>query len=68
MELSGPFTGRGKIMSNENLNASNKKAGKGNGNSVINNYEHTKNKTTDYVSGDSTPSSAAHKFTKNSQQ
>lgn len=39
----------------------NKKAGNGNGNSVINNYEHSKNTTSDYVSGDSAPSSASHK-------
>lgn len=55
-------------MNPENLNASNKKAGKGNGNSVINNYEHTKNQTTDYVSGDSAPTSAGHKFDENSKQ
>lgn len=40
----------------------NKKAGNGNGNSVINNHERSKNSTTDYVSGDSTPSSSSHKF------
>lgn len=46
-------------MSKSELNISNKKRkGKGNGNSVINNTE----KTRDYVSGDSAPSSANHKF------
>lgn len=50
------------------LNATNKKAGKGNGNSVINNYEHTSNTTKDYVSGDSTPSSSSHKFDKNNNK
>lgn len=50
---------------NQNLNATNKKAGNGNGNSVINNYEHTKNNANDYVSGDSTSSSSSHKFNQN---
>lgn len=50
---------------NDHLNTTNKKAGKGNGNSVINNYERTNNNATDYVSGDSTPSSSSHKFDKN---
>ena len=54
-------------MKNENLNATDKKAGKGNGNSVINNYEHQKNQLNDYVSGDSTPSSSSHKFSKNTK-
>lgn len=49
-------------MNKDSLNATNKKSGKGNGNSVINNQEHSKNKATDYVSGDSTPSSSRHKF------
>lgn len=50
-------------MNKDSLNISNKKkAGKGNGNSVIDNYERSKNKATDYVSGDSTPSSSGHKF------
>lgn len=43
-------------------NTSNKKqAGKGNGNSVINNRETPKN-ASNYVSGDATPTSAGHKF------
>lgn len=51
-------------MSNLDLNASNKKsAGKGNGNSVINNEIVTKN-VSDYVSGDY-PSSTSHKFDEN---
>lgn len=54
-------------MKNETGNTTNKKAGNGNGNSVINNHERTRNKANDYVSGDSTPSSSAHKFNKNTQ-
>lgn len=38
-----------------------KKAGKGNGNSVINNHESATN-VSNYVSGDSTPTSSGHKF------
>jgi len=49
-------------MNKDSLNTTNKKAGNGNGNSVINNHEPSKNKATDYVSGDSTPSSSGHKF------
>ncbi len=46
-------------MSYSDSNVSNKKsAGKGNGNSVINNTEKTRN----YVSGDSAASSSSHKF------
>lgn len=51
-------------MSNSDSNATNKKsAGKGNGNSVINNTEKTRN----YVSGDSAASSSSHKFGSNSK-
>jgi hypothetical protein len=51
-------------MSNSDLHTSNKKsAGKGNGNSVINNTEKPRN----YVSGDSAPSSSKHKFGENPQ-
>lgn len=51
-------------MSNTEPNTSNKKsAGKGNGNSVINNTENARN----YVSGDSSPSSSGHKFGENNQ-
>lgn len=57
-------------MKNETMKATNKKAGKGNGNSVINNYERpnnssencTNNSAYDYVSGDAVRSSSGHKF------
>lgn len=53
-------------MKNMNSTTSNKKkAGKGNGNSVINNRESVTN-TSNYVSGDSTPTSSGHKFNSNS--
>ena len=55
-------------MKEELFMPTNKKAGNGNGNSVINNYEHSKNKASDYVSGDSTPSSAGHKTVNSNQQ
>lgn len=49
-------------MNNMNPTTSNKKkAGKGNGNSVINNRESVSN-ASNYVSGDSTPTSYGHKF------
>ena len=54
-------------MNKYNSNFTNKKAGKGNGNSVINNHERSKNKATDYVSGDY-PSSSGHKFGRNNNQ
>lgn len=44
------------------MNASNKKAGKGNGNSVINNYERQKNSTSNSVSEGSGGSSSSHNF------
>ncbi len=51
-------------MSNQEPNTSNKKnAGKGNGNSVINNTERARN----YVSDGSSSSSANHKFGESSQ-
>lgn len=54
-------------MDNKNLNASNKKsAGKGNGNSIINSKSTNEN-AKDYVSGDAFPSSAGHKFNKDTQ-
>ncbi len=53
-------------MKNMNSTTSNKKkAGKGNGNSVINNRESVTN-ASNYVSGDSTPTSSGHKFNSNS--
>lgn len=54
-------------MDEKNLDVSNKKnAGKGNGNSVINNKS-ANNTAKDYVSGDSFPSSVNHKFGTNPQ-
>lgn len=54
-------------MNEKNLDVSNKKnAGKGNGNSVINNKS-TNNTEKDYVSGDSFSSSVNHKFGTNTQ-
>ena len=54
-------------MNDENINTSNKKsAGKGNGNSIISHKSADEN-TKDYVSGDRYPSSAGHKFGKNTQ-
>lgn len=54
-------------MNNKDFNASNKKkAGKGNGNSIIS-YKSTDNNSKDYVSGDEVPSSSSHKFNKNTQ-
>lgn len=53
-------------MNDKNSKADNKKSGKGNGNSIINN-QNTTNNATDYVSGDAFPSSASHKFNKNTQ-
>ncbi len=54
-------------MNNKDLNASNKKnAGKGNGNSIIS-HKSNDNPTKDYVSGDEFPSSANHKFNKNTK-
>ena len=54
-------------MSDDKLNTINKKnAGKGNGNSVINN-KNTNNTASDYVSGDATPTSTGHKFGKDIQ-
>ncbi len=55
-------------MGDVNFTIVNKKAGNGNGNSVINNQERPNNKTTDYVSGDSTPSSSGHKFGENKKK
>lgn len=53
-------------MNDKNLEVSNKKnAGKGNGNSVINNKS-TNNTTKDYVSGEF-PTSTAHNFSSNNQ-
>lgn len=52
-------------MKQENNAVTNKKAGNGNGNSVINNHEYSKNKATNYISGDSASSSSAHQFSKN---
>lgn len=53
-------------MKNINSNVSNKKnAGKGNGNSII--HKSTDYNSNDYVSGDETPTSAGHKFSKNTQ-
>lgn len=53
-------------MNDKNLDVSNKKnAGKGNGNSVINNKS-TSNTTKDYVSGEF-PTSTAHKFSSKNQ-
>ena len=49
-------------MKDVNFTLVNKKTGNGNGNSVINNQERPSNQTTDYVSGDSTPSSSSHRF------
>ena len=49
-------------MGDVNFTLVDKKEGNGNGNSVINNHERNKNKASDYVSGDSTPSSSSHKF------
>lgn len=48
-----------------NSSISNKKAGKGNGNSIIS-YKSTDANTKDYVSGD-IPSSSSHKLSKDSQ-
>ena len=56
---------RGTAMGDVNFTLVNKKEGNGNGNSVINNHERNKNKASDYVSGDSTPSSSSHKFEEN---
>jgi hypothetical protein len=54
-------------MNDKNLKASNKKnAGKGNGNSIISS-KNTNDNINDYVSGDAFPSSASHKFNKNTQ-
>lgn len=53
-------------MNNKDLNATNKKAGKGNGNSVINNKEQAKSQASNYVSGDSPRSSSSHTFNQNS--
>lgn len=50
-------------MSTSNQSFSNKKAGKGNGNSVINNTEKTRN-----VSGDSSTSSSKQKFDDNAKK
>lgn len=55
-------------MKDEGFVTVNKKAGNGNGNSVINNHEGSKNSTSDYVSGDSTPSSSSHKFSDTNQK
>lgn len=54
-------------MNSKNLKASNKKnASKRNGNS-INSSKNTNDNVNDYVSGDAFPSSASHKFNKNTQ-
>ncbi len=55
-------------MNKKEMNATNKKAGKGNGNSVINNYEHQKNSTSDYVSSGSTGSSSGHNYSQKKHQ
>lgn len=49
-------------MNSKDMHASNKKAGKGNGNSVINNHEYKKNTANNYVSGDTSRSSSSHNF------
>ncbi len=49
-------------MNKKEMSTTNKKAGKGNGNSVINNYEHPKSTTSDYVSSGSTRSSSCHNY------
>lgn len=49
-------------MKKAKMNASNKKTGKGNGNSVINNYEKQKNTTSNSVSEGSDGSSSNHNF------
>ena len=54
-------------MNSKDMNASNKKQGKGNGNSVINNHEHSKNTSKNYVSGDSSSSSSSHNFSQNNK-
>ena len=59
---------RGNSMKDINFILVDKKEGDGNGNSVINNHERNKNKVSDYVSGDSTPSSSGHKFEENTQK
>ena len=48
-------------MNKDTLNATNKKAGNGNGNSVINNYERKNTKPSNYVSGEYS-SSSSHKY------
>lgn len=54
-------------MNSKNLKASNKKnADKGNSNSIISS-KNTNDNVNDYVSGDAFPSSASHKFNKNTQ-
>ena len=55
-------------MNSEDMKPTNKKAGKGNGNSVINNYEHKKGSTSNYVSGDSAGSSSSHNFSQDNKQ
>lgn len=52
-------------MKNENI--TDKKAGKGNGNSVIDNHEYPKDSATNYVSGDSTRSSSSHNFSEDNK-
>ncbi|BBF42166.1 hypothetical protein lbkm_0848 [Lachnospiraceae bacterium KM106-2] len=44
-------------MNSKNVNVTNKKAGNGNGNSVINNYEHSRNTTSNSISN-ATPSTS----------
>ncbi len=54
-------------MKNSNSNITDKKAGKGNGNSVINNHEYSKDRATNYTSGDSMRSSSSHNFSQNNK-
>ncbi|WP_455717736.1 hypothetical protein [Anaerosporobacter sp.] len=48
-------------MSDDNSNVSNKNAGKGNGNSIINDTS-TNDNTNNYTSPDAFPTSTGHKF------
>ncbi len=55
-------------MHEQNSNATDKKAGNGNGNSVINNHERQNNKADNYVSGDTPRSSSSHNFSQDNKK
>lgn len=55
-------------MNSKDMNTSNKKAGNGNGNSVINNHEHKKNSTSNYTSGDLGGSSSSHNYSQKKEK